>query len=114
MSELIERAAANAFNSGLCPNCGKLLASGEVYRAGYEHDNYRTIPATIGRGKYCDHVKAIKWSDRQDINDWSPETEANSMEITPKPTALRNTIAASLICWLIIGAIFAILLSWLK
>lgn len=97
-----------------CPNCDYPIQADEVYRAGYELDNFRTIPAIIGRGKYCDHIKAIKWSDSESISDWAPENAANSTEIQPKPTALRNTMAASLICWLIIGAIFAILLIWLK
>lgn len=40
-----------------CPVCRKPLGEDEVYRAGYDADNYRTIPATIGRGPYCDHIK---------------------------------------------------------
>lgn len=41
-----------------CPNCGYPLQTDEVYRAGYETDNNRTLTAFIGRGKYCDHIKA--------------------------------------------------------
>lgn len=41
----------------LCPNCNRPMAKDEVYRAGYDVGNYRTIPARIGRGEYCDHVK---------------------------------------------------------
>lgn len=40
-----------------CPVCMKPLGADEVYRAGYEADNFRTIPATIGSGQYCDHIK---------------------------------------------------------
>lgn len=39
-----------------CPKCGKPLGEDEVYRAGYEADNLRTIPLTDGRGEYCDHI----------------------------------------------------------
>lgn len=39
-----------------CPHCGKPLKDGEVYRAGYELSNFRTIPPILGRGEYCDHV----------------------------------------------------------
>lgn len=39
-----------------CPVCSKLLADDEVYRSGYEATNNRTIPPTIGRGSYCDHI----------------------------------------------------------
>lgn len=46
---------------GVCPNCGKPLAAGEVYRAGYEAGNFRTIPATLGRGRYCDHIPVEKY-----------------------------------------------------
>lgn len=40
-----------------CPVCTKPLGEDGVYRAGYEADNLRTIPARIGRGSYCDHIK---------------------------------------------------------
>lgn len=52
-----------------CPCCGKPLAEDEVYRAGYEPNNYRTIPMTYGRGEYCDHIK------RKDAVGGQPESK---------------------------------------
>jgi hypothetical protein len=51
---LIERSEARA-----CPVCHMPLGADEVYRAGYEMTNNRTIPPTIGRGQYCDHIKRV-------------------------------------------------------
>jgi hypothetical protein len=45
-----------AVEARYCPNCHKPIGNGEVYRAGYEIDNFRTIPPTYGRGQYCDHI----------------------------------------------------------
>jgi len=44
------------FKRRLCPNCKLPIGKNEVYRAGYEIDDNRTIPPTLGRGAYCDHI----------------------------------------------------------
>lgn len=40
-----------------CPNCGKPLPHGHVFRAGMVYTSLRTIPQTPGRGEYCDHIR---------------------------------------------------------
>lgn len=79
--DLIESAAANAFNSDLPGHLGLVDVEGQTV--------------------FFNNSGIYKWAD---------ETITNSIETQQKPTALRSTIAASLICWLIIGAIFCGLL----
>lgn len=72
-----------AMKQALCPACGKPLAADEFYRAGYEHDNYRTIPPHIGRGRYCDHKKRSEGTPGIDFTATAADLEARREAMRP-------------------------------